>query len=79
MKKSEITEFVNSLQQSILSEKQTMTIAVLPDIEGGTNHNKDCTNTSVCDDSRNRSYCVNQSNCTSTVNKKICDNQATAK
>ena len=75
-KYSEITEFVNSLEQSVLSERQMMTISVLPNLIGGITHNRDCTNSS-CDSSRNRIYCVNQSNCDDAINRRICDNQGT--
>ena len=77
IKNSEITEFVNSLEHSVLNEKQMMTISVLPDLIGGVNHNRDCTNTS-CDTSRNRVYCVNQNTCENSINRRICDNQGTA-
>lgn len=74
IKDSEITKFVNSLEHSVLNEKQMMTISVLPDLIGGVTHNRDCTNTS-CDTSRNRVYCVNQNKCENSVNRRICDNQ----
>ena len=77
VKNSEITKFVNSLEHSVLNEKQMMTISVLPDLIGGVIHNRDCTNTS-CDTSRNRVYCVNQNTCENSVNRRICDNQGTA-
>lgn len=74
VKNSEITEFVNSLEHSILNERQMMTISVLPDLVGGVSHNRDCTN-SNCPSSRNRQYCVNQSGCDDAINRRICDNQ----
>lgn len=77
VKNSEITKFVNSLEHSVLNEKQMMTISVLPDLIGGVTHNRDCTNTS-CDTSRNRVYCVNQNTCENSINRRICDNQGTA-
>lgn len=77
IKDSEITKFVNSLEHSVLNEKQMMTISVLPDLIGGVTHNRDCTNTS-CDTSRNRVYCVNQNTCENSINRRICDNQGTA-
>lgn len=77
VRNSEITKFVNSLEHSVLNEKQMMTISVLPDLIGGVTHNRDCTNTS-CDTSRNRVYCVNQNTCENSINRRICDNQGTA-
>ena len=77
IKDSEITKFVNSLEHSVLNEKQMMTISVLPDLIGGVTHNRDCTNTG-CDTSRNRVYCVNQNTCENSINRRICDNQGTA-
>ena len=76
-----IESFVGSLETSLLSENQQITLIVNPEDEmGGTSTNKSgCSNGSSCQGSINYKNCVNSNgSCVSSINEKKCTNTAVA-